>query len=618
MEITQVKISNYRSIKDLSIKLDKLNVLCGPNSSGKSNILMILSIVFEDIDRSPREIEDFVRENLNDSKTGSSASIRVVVTFKNAPKSLHDIAGESGSKLLTYSFSATKSGKITRKLGSRILNNELFQILLREFTVIYIPTIRDLKNDGLTPFIKLFKRAMNNSTGNRDLEKYLTQIKKKLSEKASRLLGEQKNIAKNILNAKAIELSPDLINLDHIYSDLKLQIINHSQSPIPMENIGTGHQSAVIINLYKQLGESTPEKTLYLFEEPDAHLHPPTIRSIGSQIQELSNSSQSLISTHSPTLISQVGLDKVIYLTHNQDKGTKTHKIELSSVERKEIENKLLKYGLKITETLFASIVVLVEGPSDAIVISRIIERVAGRSVDQLDIVITPANGKNNITELAVILQKLNVKWAAIFDYDAAFTTSSIPIFQKEALLSLEDKDRFKLALEELSGILNTLSVRGRKSKTQLKQIKNEIINGSPSLEYYNNSCLQNLLRGLHIEESIDSEKLKKAIRKQGISTLREILSPFNIWLVRQDLESAILGKDNSNVGCILPIIKSIKKINVSTDNPNMREQVLNILHKSSSDPEFLIKIVDAVYESKGFSRSDIRFAVNDILNMLD
>lgn len=39
---------------------------------------------------------------------------------------------------------------------------------------------------------------------------------------------------------------------------------------------GTGHQSSVIIHLYRQLGELTGGHTLFLFEEPDNHLHPPT------------------------------------------------------------------------------------------------------------------------------------------------------------------------------------------------------------------------------------------------------------------------------------------------------------------------------------------------------
>lgn len=283
MRISNLKIKNYRSLESLNVKLDKLNVLCGPNSSGKSNILRAITLAFSDISLDKRVVGAFVRENLTRSKINSSASIQVEVTFTNAPAPLYTLAAIARHKPLVYKFKLTKGGNVTRKLGGEDLDDESFKTLLEKFSVVYIPTIRDLDNDGLKPFLDLFKRSIQTAHGGREMKGHLVDIKSTLSRKASSILGEQKPLVQTILNARAIELSTDSIELDSIYEDLTLQIKDNSKNIMPIEFLGTGHQSAVIINLYKQFGESVPGKTLYLFEEPDAHLHPPTIRAIGSQ-----------------------------------------------------------------------------------------------------------------------------------------------------------------------------------------------------------------------------------------------------------------------------------------------------------------------------------------------
>jgi predicted ATP-dependent endonuclease of OLD family len=445
---------------------------------------------------------------------------------------------------------------------------------------------------------------------------HLSGIKATLSKKAAGILGEQKEIAQRILNAKSIELSTNDINLDHIYESLTLQVKNGVKSSMPMENVGTGHQSAVIINLYKQFGQSLDGKTLYLFEEPDAHLHPPTVREIGSQLTEISDRSQVLITTHSPILISHIGLEKVLHLKHKQNEGTTVHPANINMESQSSIGHKLLKYGLRITEALFTKLVVLVEGPSDAIVVGRLIERKSGKNCDQLDILIVPAGGKDNIVEIAEILNMLNVSWKAIFDYDAALTTSAIPITDG----SYDDDDNTENvdSINSLIQCLNINKKRGRKAFTQLNNLKIELENGIPKKEYYNDSTLEKLLTNIYAIPATKAATLKTAIKNERVQVIRKILSSYGVWLMRPDLERTITGKNFSNSVAVDKIIRAHADFNVSKEDGNHQKSMINNLHCLSNRPEVLVRLTDSILDDGGFARTDLNMAVTNICDFIE
>lgn len=616
MFISGLKIRNYRSLETVSVRLDKLNVLCGPNSSGKSNILRAIKLAFEDISLDKRVVGELVRNNLTKSKLNSSASIQIEVSFQNAPVSLYTLGQENRAKALVYKFKLTKSGSVTRKLGSVELDDEGFKKLTEKFSVVYIPTIRDLENDGLKPFMDLFKRAIQSAHGGREMKNHLSDIKKTLSKKASLLLGEQKSLVQSVLNARAIELSTEHIELDSVYENLTLQVKDNAKNIMPMEYFGTGHQSAVIINLYKQFGEAAAGKTLYLFEEPDAHLHPPTIRTIGKQLDGISQNSQVLVSTHSPILISQLGLEKVIHLKLKSPNGTQVTPSNLEDSSQSILNHRLLKYGLRVTETLFTKLVILVEGATDAIVVGRLLELKSGKSSDQMDLLITPAGGKDNIVDIAEILEMLGVEWVAIFDFDAALTTSSIPITQG-GLNSTSDL----LAIEAIDNILGDLDLRqkrGRKARTQLELLKDEIENGVPKAEFYDNSTLQDLMERVLGITTRNAANLKSAIKNERVQIIRQLLGERNVWLMRPDLENTLIGKNGNNAEVIDPILRNAGRLNIDKDSPNYLRALVNSLHQLASFPEVLVDVVDAVENSGGLNRTDINLAVKEIVKVAD
>ena len=49
LQITQVRVKNFRSIESLNVKLTQNNVVLGQNNCGKSNLLRAINRIFSEI-----------------------------------------------------------------------------------------------------------------------------------------------------------------------------------------------------------------------------------------------------------------------------------------------------------------------------------------------------------------------------------------------------------------------------------------------------------------------------------------------------------------------------------------------------------------------------------------
>ena len=161
----------------------------------------------------------------------------------------------------------------------------------------------------MEPFQQLFADVLKRSRGTATLATAANSASSTLKAKAAPLLREHRSLANKMMNAVGFEASPGEIDLDHLYRQVKVSVEMNDGQKVPLEALGTGHQSLFIIHLYQQLGASTPGQSLYLFEEPDNHLHPATIRAVATDLLDLSSNAQVIVSTHSPMLVNLLGLE---------------------------------------------------------------------------------------------------------------------------------------------------------------------------------------------------------------------------------------------------------------------------------------------------------------------
>ena len=106
MYISNIHIQNYRRFQSLSVDFkDGINILIGPNNSGKSNLLRALALIFDGKSQKQLTVDDFYNGiTLGDLKK-HSPKITVTVTLSQS----------NGEDLMGDEKTRKKMGKEARK-----------------------------------------------------------------------------------------------------------------------------------------------------------------------------------------------------------------------------------------------------------------------------------------------------------------------------------------------------------------------------------------------------------------------------------------------------------------------------------------------------------------------
>lgn len=342
MEITRLKIRNFRSIKNLDLPLATTTVLVGPNNAGKSAILDALRIAlgrkwgqrgtgFTEYDihlssdtsdpktSGPAEIElefgervpgewpqevqdDLLNEIQTDAENRARVMLRVTCGWAEQNQSYEplwqflDAAGQP------------KTG------GRRVTNTHP---LFGYVPVFYMNALRD-PADEFSVQSQFWGRLLRAISVPPQLEakmmRVLDLVNAKLMKSDPRLaqITEELGVLTRVaaqdttgdLQLRAVPLKAwDLIARSEVI------LRNQSQSPwLPLRRHGQGVQSLSVIFLFETFVRqllteiygigSTP---ILALEEPEAHLHPQAARTMWAHIEGLPG--QKIITTHSPYLL---------------------------------------------------------------------------------------------------------------------------------------------------------------------------------------------------------------------------------------------------------------------------------------------------------------------------
>jgi len=615
MYVEKVRVRNFRSIDDLTLSVDQLSLFCGPNSCGKSNLFRALQFAFlPDEEFSKQKIYKNTIASKRDTQGGPLLSIYVDITFADCSDEICDFADIPIGEEVKYSFRAIRNGTITRDLGNydrktETSGSEILNLLRSHFAIVFVPPIRDLTSGGMEPFQKLLGEALRRARGSMSLDNPAEKAKDILRSKANSILSEHTSFAEDTLHVDGLELDTSGVSLSNLYENVSLDVTIEEERA-PMSDLGTGHQSALIIHLYRQLGEVSDGDTLFLFEEPGNHLHPTTTRAIGNDLQEIASKAQVFITTHSPQLISHFGFDNLCALEMSDERVTRHREINLEGISDGQLRALFRHHGLRLTEPLLARRIVVVEGPSDAIVLSRLIARRCNSTVDQMDMVIVPARGAHHVVELSKLLQRLDVEWRVVFDWDVAMgghtplTRDGLPAKKAQAVSQ---------AIATVQGSLSEGS-RGNGISKSLQEVSEELLNGRPSTTVYNGSKLEAFLEDGTQQHSItkaDRKKLTSALESKNVTDFQPILNKYNAWLWRNDLEHAVLFKEGA-VDVAATVLEEEGIISSPlTEVENRKERFCNILHgKAKRHPLVLRRVIDKLDAQGMFNYTQMNKAI--------
>lgn len=389
MKLVSFSVSNYRSItRAHKIKLHDLTILVGKNNEGKSNIIKAISLsmniikkytyfphkkligYYKDFDYGYDYVwqRDFPVSNQN--KENGSKNTVFELEFLLTEQELNQFNKFTKSRLSTPDFiiiiEIGKDNypklKVSKK-GTSKLNNKV--LLINEFVAKnivfnYIPAIRtesqaiDLIRDNLAQELKVVENnpeyinAIN--TINRLQREPLNGIAKKVLETLTTFIPSiqnvkidiEENIRKSSLR-RAVEVSIDdgvLTNIDYKGDGIK--------------SLAT---LAMLTDRY-----NVEQSSIIAIDEPEAHLHPGSIRQLNIILQGLVKDNQVIIATHNQLFINKKDIKSNIIVSSGKASPAKSIK-EIRDILDVKLADNLISCNYKI----------FVEGTTDKKIIESLL-----------------------------------------------------------------------------------------------------------------------------------------------------------------------------------------------------------------------------------------------------
>lgn len=387
MNFERIVIKNFRNFEKIELNLSNKNIFFGLNDVGKTNFLFALRYVFD---------KDIRKLNLLDSDFHNKQldkPIEIIVTLD-----ISDIKDSDCEKLRAQLKGALQSNhnKVYIKLLAEYNKSELIALPilywggdlnnLQEmkqrgylyeidyvFNVIYIDSYVDLYS--------LFKKNVNQliKNENEDDKMVLTNIQKTVDdlnghisslsgirEFENRLTPEYQKFHDEDI---AVSIKSE-IAVKGLYSNI-IPYIKQNNDENLYPTAGEGRKKLLAYSIFDILADEYAEKkiTLFLIEEPENHLHKSMQIALSQILFTDSKYVYLFVTTHSPFVLYE--MDNVNLVRIFSDRKINGISTFYKVPENYEKARKMLNRGL--SEAIFANKVLLVEGPSEYMLFSKVL-----------------------------------------------------------------------------------------------------------------------------------------------------------------------------------------------------------------------------------------------------
>ena len=458
LQITQVRVKNFRSIESLNVKLTQNNVVLGQNNCGKSNLLRAINIA---LTPNPTVSEEDIFVAHGETLTKDKESIiDILIRPTNEDGSIASNFSVFWAKVFTTNWIATDidtgdfvgirtiiaynpefdSYRITRKqirvwedsietakCSKKIHFNADMQSYIFSF---YMDAQRDIIDD-----IKNQKSYFGRATSSKDMpqelireiEGKLDAINEQIVANTPALRSAEAQIAQigNVVGANGghLQIEPISRKISDLHRGIDVKFRDGNGASFSLADHGMGTRSwvsfltlgAYVKYLSQCIKDKNPEAEIFVvltLEEPEAHLHAAAQKKLYAQIKEFQG--QKIVSTHSPCIVAQADVSEFVHL-YKQDGKTSCNRLDKDRYEVEELAKIQREFINSKGDLLFSTAIILAEGITEEQALPVYFEKYFGTDPSFSGVSILGIGGQNYHTFIKLV-NDFKIPWYIFSD----------------------------------------------------------------------------------------------------------------------------------------------------------------------------------------------------------
>lgn len=458
--ITELRINNFRSIRESKFHLTSYAPFVGYNNGGKSNVLKALAWLFK---KSNLAASDFYNPEIPVSVEGLISGI--------TPEILENLEEKHRNKISPYVVNGLIQIRRTQFVPAASVKEFSFDIRKGDGSGDWAPNPTGIDNAITEMFPEpIVIGAMQDAA--EDVAKFgktttigqiLSQIMEPVRNEQNEVIEQALAEVRDKLSANGADKNPQLRAIDDLMDvevkkffpgvSVKTHIpvpqfddflkggtvkifedgLHHDDQGRAVSTMGHGSQRAIqmaLINclsvVKKEAAVNTPRTTLLLIDEPELYLHPQAIERVRVALKALATSGyQVIFTTHSAHMIASEDAENVVFIRRSPELGTHCRPTIKTAV-REAIENadhqaEMLFSLTQSSRILFADSILLSEGKTERRLLPGIFQKVTGKTFEENKIALIEVSGSSNIPSAMKILECMGLPVKAIVDLDFAF-----------------------------------------------------------------------------------------------------------------------------------------------------------------------------------------------------
>lgn len=423
--IKKLRVKNFKKYAEQTFEFnDDINILVGDNECGKSSLLEAIELCLNFCHRGKPLTPEVMAELFNDAcvqeylkggKSQDSLPDLMIEAYLEGNPQLRGTNNDDGVDMdgikmhlhfdpeLSESYAAFIAAGNVSTLPFELYASDWYSFAWNRLTqntkginCLFVDPTRLHPTFGRSRYINSIINSSIDRNARSTLNLNYRQLKVRFNDEKDVKAINDKLDADNDLTARPLKIIADIGSASSWECNLQLAV-----DDIPFPQIGKGQQNQLQIKIAIQ--NKAKDVDVVMLEEPENHLSHINLIQLVSYIETRNQGKQIFLTTHSSYVLNKLSIEKLCLLTGRQEKSAYT---KLKNIDPETAKTLKRLPGYDTLRLVLAQKVVLVEGPSDELLLKKIYQNKHKRlpEEDGIDIIVVRGIGFKVYLDIAKAL----------------------------------------------------------------------------------------------------------------------------------------------------------------------------------------------------------------------